>query len=286
MVSAALLAAVGDAYVGSTGRTVLLIGACVLGMALILPRADQATFEADRDRSALPFGGRINLVVAVRALVVVAAVVGGLLVGTLGALAFGAMVVVGYRLTADLRMARRRSQFEDQLPEMLQMVAGSLRSGTSLLQSLEVVRQEAPQPLSSEIRRVLHEGRLGRDLNDSFSDLATRMRSTDFEWVVGAFDIHREVGGDLAEVLDRISDTIRGRNRVRGQMQALSAEGRLSGLVLSLLPPGMFLALSVLNPTYISELTDRGIGWVLLGGATALLVVGAIWLQRMARFDF
>lgn len=276
----------GEGSMGATGQLIVVVAACLAGIATIVPRADQATFDADNDTPMMVLGYQLDLVFVVRVAIVVAALVGGLLLGAAGALVFVATIVMGYRLTAGARMARRRSQFEEQLPEMLQMVAGSMRSGTSLTQSLEVVAEEAPKPLSSEMRRVLHESRLGRDLDDSLRDLARRMNSRDFEWVVGAVDIHRDVGGDLAEVLDRIADTIRGRNRVRSQMQALSAEGRLSGVVLSLLPPGMFMVLGVSNPGYLSELTGTGTGLVLLGVAAGLLVVGAIWLQRMARFDF
>jgi tight adherence protein B len=285
MVICAALAAVGNGPMGTSGRLLLVLAACLAAMAMIQPRADRATFEADEPPVRI-FGIRFDGVVVGRLCALMAAVIGGLFVGEIGAVAFVGVVVVVYRLSAGARMLRRRALFEQQLPELLQMVSGSMRSGTSLLQSLDTVALEAPAPLSSEIQRVLHEARVGRHLDDALGDLAERMQSQDFGWVVGAIDIHREVGGDLAEVLDRIADTIRGRNRVRGQIQALSAEGRLSGLVLSLLPPGLFVAMSILNPEYMGELTGRGVGWALLGVAATLLVVGGLWLQRMARFDF
>jgi tight adherence protein B len=112
------------------------------------------------------------------------------------------------------------------------------------------------------------------------------MGNEDFDWVVQAIDIHREVGGDLTEVLDTVADTIRERERIRRQIKALSAEGRLSAGILFLLPFAMFLAIRVLNPEYMAELTGQAIGRVMLAVALALLLSGGLWLRKIVKLEF
>ena len=114
-----------------------------------------------------------------------------------------------------------------------------------------------------------------------------RIESDDFEWVVGAIDINRQAGGDLAVILDRVTETIRKRERVRGQVKALSAEGKLSGTVMGALPPGIFIFVSFTNPGYIDGFTKNGlIGYAMLALAATLLTVGYLWLRKMAKFQF
>ncbi len=279
-----------DSFAGDSvalgGRILLLLG--LMAGAVMVVRPHDEGMGPDVDNSAT--GGdpylRIGLANMVRLAVVAAGVFGYFMLDLPGAVVFMIIVVGLYHSWVSRAGARRSTAFAEQLPETLQLIAGSMRSGLSLLQSIDTVSLEAPSPTAEEFQRVLYENRLGRDMADSLAALSERMGSADFQWVVGAIDIHREVGGDLAEVLDRVADTVRGRNRVRAQVQALSAEGRLSGVVLSLLPPTMFLALAFLNPAYLSELTDRGLGWVLIGISGALLVTGSVWLQRMAKFRF
>ena len=112
------------------------------------------------------------------------------------------------------------------------------------------------------------------------------MDSKDFDWVVTAIEIHREVGGDLSSILDRVGNTIRQRNRVLGQVKALSAEGKMSGLILFMLPPGMLAAISALNPEYLQEMIGDSAGQVLLAIATILLAIGGWWLKKLAKFVY
>jgi tight adherence protein B len=135
-------------------------------------------------------------------------------------------------------------------------MAGNLRAGHSLLRALDTVSREAEQPTSTEFSRVLNETRVGRPLGDCLDEIANRMRSDDFTWVAQAIAIHREVGGDLAEVLDTVSRTIRERNQIRRQVKALSAEGRMSGYVLMALPIGVTGFLMMSNPGYLTKLTQ------------------------------
>jgi tight adherence protein B len=180
---------------------------------------------------------------------------------------------------------RRRAQFAELLPDNLQLLTGSLRSGYGLLQALATLGREAAEPARSEFRRVLLEIRVGRDPGDSLRALADRMGSDDFDWVVGAIEINREVGGDLALILDNVAETIRERQRLKRQVRTLSAEGRLSGYVLTALPLVLAMAMAVINPGYLAEL-GSGVGPVLVVGGAVLLMIGWIWIRRLTRLTF
>ncbi len=184
------------------------------------------------------------------------------------------------------KVKQQRKAFSDQLPEMLQLLGGSLRAGMSFTQAMSAVGHESPPPAKEEIRKVLTENRLGRSFVESMRDVAHRMDSQDFEWVVSAVEVHEDVGGNLADVLDRVAQTIRARNRVRGQVRALSAEGRMSGHVMTALPPGVVLIMWVSNRPYIEELTTTSLGHKLIGVALLLLAMGSLWLRKMAAFKF
>ena len=181
------------------------------------------------------------------------------------------------------RVNKRQQHFGGQLAEALQLLAGSLRAGQSLAQALTNVANDAPSPSAEEYRRALTETRLGRDLTDALYAIAERMHSEDFEWVVGAIDINRTTGGDLAVILDRVTETIRQRDRLRGQVRTLSAEGRLSGWVVGMLPPGVFGFVYMTNREYMATFFQSSLGYLLLCGAAVLLVVGALWLRKIAK---
>ncbi len=184
-------------------------------------------------------------------------------------------------------LAERRSEkFADQLEQTLPLLSGSLRAGFGIMQAFDAVARESVAPTSEEFHRLVVETRLGRDLNEALTSMADRVRSEDFDWIVQAIEIHRQVGGDLAEVLDNAFGTIRDRNRIRRQIKALSAEGRLSAIILFVLPLGMFGVITVLNPNYIAELTGNPLGITLLLVAGGLLVVGGLWLRRIVRLVF
>ncbi|MGY1605470.1 type II secretion system F family protein [Geodermatophilus sp. SYSU D00815] len=214
--------------------------------------------------------------------------------GVLGFLAGGPVVAVlaaaagplGARTWLSLRTARRRSAFAEQLEDALQLMASSLRAGHSVLRAVDSVAQEAAAPMSEEFTRVVVETRVGRDLVDALEETAARMRSDDFGWIAQAIAIQREVGGNLAEVLDAVSGTIRERNAIRRQVKALSAEGKLSAIVLMALPFVVCLFISATNPEYLSVFTETAVGWLLLVVAGGLLVVGALWLKKMVSIRF
>jgi tight adherence protein B len=181
---------------------------------------------------------------------------------------------------------RRQAKFGDQLGDTLVLLSSSLRAGYGLLQAIDAVARESDAPMSTEFGRVVTETRLGRDLNDALNDVAQRMGSSDFEWVVEAMQIHRDVGGDLTEVLDHVGETIRARIRIHRQVSALSAEGKISAIVLLILPFGVGLFVAISSPDYISALFDTTAGNNMLLVSLALLVVGGLWLRKIVRPEF
>src|SRR3954469_25821709 len=216
---------------------------------------------------------------------------GGGAVGFLiGGPVLGLVVVVavpfGARLLLRVRASRRRAAFADQLDDSLQLMASSLRAGHSLLRAVDSVAQEAARPTSEECARIVVETRVGRDLNDALAEVAARMGSDDFTWVAQAIAIHREVGGNLAEVLDAVGTTIRERNAIRRQVKALSAEGKLSAIVLMALPFGIAGFIAITNPAYLAHFTENAIGWGMLAAALVLLVGGGLWLKKMVSIRF
>lgn len=228
--------------------------------------------------------GEFVLVVFVAASV--AAALGALAGGWLVMLVSTALTVGAFAAIVTMKGSRRRKAFEDQLPDALTLLAGGLRAGHSLPQAIDALVQESEAPIRDEFRRALFETQLGHTLPAALRAVAERVRSEDFEWVVQAIEIQREVGGDLAEVLDNVTRTIRDRNRVRRQIDALTAEGRLSAVVLFVLPLLMFLFMAIVNPAYVDELTSTVAGNVMLITGGSLMVVGGFWLRRVVRLVY
>jgi tight adherence protein B len=214
------------------------------------------------------------------------AAVGLLLAGPVVALITMGLAVMAMVMTVSVKSSKRQKAFDEQLPDALALLAGGLRAGHSLPQAIDALVHEAESPTSDEFRRALFETQLGHTLSVALNGVATRVQSQDFDWVVQAIEIQREVGGDLAAVLDNVTRTIRDRSRLRRQIASLTAEGRLSAIVLLSLPVGIFLFLSVVNPGYVGELTNTFAGVLMLIVGGALMGVGALWLRRITRLVF
>ena len=217
--------------------------------------------------------------------VAVAVLAGLALSGLLLGLLFAAAVPVLARSILVVLADRRRRRFGDQLGDVLDLMAGSLRAGYALFQAVDAVAREAESPSAEEFRRLVLEARLGRDLSESLAAMSERVGTEDFDWVVGAVEIHREVGGDLAEVLDNVAATVRERAQLRRQVRVLSAEGRISAYVLGFLPFGLIALLSVVNPGYLQPLTE-GAGLAFSGVGAGLMAAGVLWLRRICRLVY
>lgn len=185
-----------------------------------------------------------------------------------------------------LRTAKRRKVFGEQLDGTLQLMASSLRAGYSMMQALSSVAKQAEEPSASELARVVNETRVGRPVIASLEEAAERMESQDFQWATQAIAINREVGGSLAEVLDGVAATIRERGQIKRHVAALSAEGRLSAVILMLLPfvVGGFLLLT--NPGYLAPFWEHPIGPVLIVVGVIMLFIGGIWLRKTVEIEF
>lgn len=176
--------------------------------------------------------------------------------------------------------AKRRRDFVEQLPDVLQVLSSMLRSGYGLLQSLDAMAAEASDPAREWFQRVIMEVRTGRDVVQSLKSLSDRVGSVDFAWVVAAVEINREVGGDLARTLESLAETIRERDRLRRQVRTLTAEGRMSAYLMLALPPLVALFSSMTNPDFFGVLFHGG-GVLVLVLAAVLMVVGYAWMRKI-----
>ncbi len=212
----------------------------------------------------------------------------GLLFGQ-GSLVVGVLFMIGGAVVPWLYLGfkrkRRRKAFNSSLPDTLQLMSGSLSAGLSLAQSVDTVVREGTDPISSEFKRVLIETRLGVGLEDSLEGVAQRYESKDFHWVVMAINIQRQVGGNLAELLDTVASTMREREYMRRQVAALAAEGKLSAWVLGGLPPGFMIYLLLAKRDYVMPMFTEPLGWLMLGGAACLLALGAFWMSRLIKVE-
>lgn len=181
--------------------------------------------------------------------------------------------------------ARRARKFEDLLPDILMLVATTLASGFSLPQALDAVARDAPEPAGKEFSRALAETRIGAEVSDALDHMSTRMNSENMRWTTMAIRIQREVGGNLAETLRTTAGTLRARQSLRRQVQALSAEGRLSAYILIGLPIALFLYMAWTNYDYVSLLWTTLPGVIMLIGCGIGMVLGSLWLRRIVNIE-
>jgi len=180
---------------------------------------------------------------------------------------------------------KRSMTMTDQLPEALNIISNGLRAGFSFTQAVGVVVREMEGPLTVEFSRLLRENRLGKPLDDALHDLLGRIENDDLEMLITALLIQRHVGGNLAEVLDSISHTIRERVRVKGEIKTLTAEGRLSAIILSGLPVVMAILLSFLNPGYLVTLIEEPIGIFMIVAAVVMQIIGVFIIRKIVAID-
>ncbi|HHJ98654.1 MAG TPA: VWA domain-containing protein [Actinobacteria bacterium] len=220
------------------------------------------------------------------AIVIVAGVLAMWVSGSVlaGILVVVAAVIVPL-IVVDARIRSRHAAFEAQLPDVLNLIAGALRTGWGLQQSIALVVEQMSPPVSSEFARAQTEVRLGRSVEEALETVARRTQSEDLSWAVTAIGIQRDVGGNLAEVLDVVAATIRDRGALKRQISGLTAEGRLSAWILLVLPFVLVFTLSVLNPAYMLGLFTTVPGLVMIAIGSTLLVVGAVWLRNIVTIE-
>lgn len=175
----------------------------------------------------------------------------------------------------------RLKKFASQLPEAMELVARALRAGHSLAAGMQVVAGESPEPISKEFGRVYEEQNLGVSLEDALDHMCDRVPNLDLRFFVTSVNIQRQTGGDLAEILDRIGHIIRERFKIMGQVKALTAEGRLSGVVLIAMPIGLFLMMLHMKPDYIKLLWTDPMGVKMSVGAIILMLIGSYAIKKI-----
>jgi tight adherence protein B len=219
------------------------------------------------------------------AIVIVVFLGAALIIGPLGALIAGALAIIAPVLYLEMRRKKRLRKFETQLPDVLNLLSGSMRAGFSFAQGLEAVAEEASEPARRELQRVYAESRLGRPIEDSLEESADRMQSIDLVWAVMAIRIQREVGGNLAELLDTVADTMTERERLRHEIVALTAEGRMSAWVLGVFPPAFAVVLYMIQPDYMSTLFNSTIGVMAVVVSAVMAGFGFLWLRKIMAIE-
>lgn len=180
---------------------------------------------------------------------------------------------------------KRKAKIVEQLPELISMTANSIKAGYSLIQSLELLSREMPAPMSEEIQKMLQEMRLGVTTEKALMNLNQRIESKDLDLIVTSMLIQRQVGGNLAEILDKIGDTIRERIKVEGEMKALTAQGRMSMLIFMILPLGLGAFLLMTNPDYIMTMFKDPLGWLMIAAAILGQIIGAVIIKKIIHIE-
>ncbi|MFA5890061.1 MAG: VWA domain-containing protein [Actinomycetota bacterium] len=282
-------------YTRSAGRTARANGKgetgafarAAAGVLRRLPKSSrrEEKVQAQIDRAGWPF--RASEFLAIRA---AASVAGGVLgFGLFGRWWLGLLLAaVGPwipKMLLTRRIASRQAAVLGQLPDTLQLLAGSLQAGYGFMQAIDTLVKESPEPTSTEFSRVLTETRLGMPIEDALNTMADRLGSEDFRWVVLAINIQRQVGGNLAVLLRTVAETLRDRERVRRQISVLSAEGKLSAYILGTLPFGIAGYIAVVNPSFLATMTDEPMGRAMIGGALVMLGLGIVWMRKIIRIE-
>jgi tight adherence protein B len=184
-----------------------------------------------------------------------------------------------------IQQRRRLNAFNNQLGDAINLLVNSLRSGYSLLQSMETVAKELSPPISTEFSRVVREVGLGLSNEQAMNNMLRRIQSDDLDLMITAVNVQHEVGGNLAEILDVIAYTIRERVRIKGEIRVLTAQGMISGYIISFLPIILGLILYLMNPDYIISMFQEVCGWIMIGVAVTGIVTGFIAVQKIVRIE-
>jgi tight adherence protein B len=196
--------------------------------------------------------------------------------------------VIGFfapRIYVRLRQRRRLNRFNDQLGDAITQMSNGLRAGYSVMQAMDSVATELPPPISQEFQRVVQEMSFGLSMEQALTNMLRRIDSEDLDLMITAINVQREVGGNLADILDVISYTIRERVRIKGEVRALTAQGRASGYVITFLPIGLGLLLTVLNRDYIMQLFQNTCGWIMVATGVILMATGGFAISKITDIE-
>jgi tight adherence protein B len=227
------------------------------------------------------------------ALYVITVLVGSVFFGLIGSFhpvsfIIGAVLgLIAPRFYIKRQQGQRLKRFNDQLSDMLNLMVNGLRAGYSTMQAMEAVSKELPPPMNEEFRRVVQEMQLGIPMENALNNLLRRIPSDDLDFVITAINVQREVGGNLSEILDTISFTIRERVRIKGEIRVLTAQVRASGTLLALIPVALALILWFLNPEYLMSFFDRGpvCGWSAIVLIIVMITMGYFIMMKIADIE-
>jgi tight adherence protein B len=222
------------------------------------------------------------------AVVLVTVLVGWLLVTETGSFLsapLALLVPAGGYFGLKMKADRQRRTFSEQLPDNLQVIASAMRAGQTFVGALQAVVDDAPEPSARELRRAVTDEALGVPLNEALTHVTERMKSEDFQHVAIVAGLQRDTGGNTAEVIDLVAETIRGRIEIRRLVRGLTAQGRLAGFVLSGLPAALLLIISVINPSYAHPLFHSTPGIIALVVALVLMITGSVIIRRIININ-
>lgn len=194
----------------------------------------------------------------------------------------------GPRFWLRRRWLKRQRAFNNQLADMITLMSGALRAGHGLLQGMNIAAQEGPQPSATEFGRVVRQvSMIGLNPDEALNNLVTRMQSSDLELFVNAINVQREVGGNIAELMDTIAATIRDRNKLVGEVQVLTAQQQYSGYIIALLPVGLAIMLAVINPNYILGVFQTTVwcGWTMASCSAIMIIAGFLVIRRIVNIQ-
>lgn len=246
------------------------------GWRLYVVRLEEKLLQAGIPLRAREFGLIVGGIVALAAVIVF--LLTGTLLHVLVALVVGLAMPLPF---VNMRIGMRRRLLNNQIADMILLMANGLKAGHSLMQVLEGVSREVPPPLSEHLKTLLRDTVMGMPMEEALVKLEQQAGDEDLSLVVTAILIQYQVGGNLAEILDNISFTIRERVRLKSEIQALTAQGRLSAIIISLLPGAMALFLYLSNPGYLMELFSGPVGWMMVGAAVFFQMLGVIFIRRI-----
>ncbi len=196
--------------------------------------------------------------------------------------------VVGFfvpRTYVNIRKRRRLNAFNDQLGDCINLLANSLRAGFSIVQSMETVAEQLPNPIAAEFHRVTQEIALGLHYEEALNNMLRRVPSDDLDLMITAINIQARIGGNLAEILDTIGHTIRERVRIKGEIRVLTAQQRISGYILALLPVILGLILYLLNKQYIGRMFTEPCGWIMIGVSVLMILSGFLIIRKIVDIE-
>ncbi len=248
------------------------------------PKALNQHYDHVLQQASLPIKGE-EMAAGIGVSAVTFSLICGLRLGIPGLLLGG---IIGGKLPGMLLQSHLKSrlrQAEQQLVDFLQLCANAMRAGHSFLQALELAAREMPNPTGQELTRSLREVSLGLTVEEALLRLVERVPSADLDLMITAVLIQRQVGGDLASILDNIASTIRERQRIKAEVKAITAQGRLSGVVISVLPIALAFFLATMNPDYISLLWTHPIGLAMLGAGVGSLLLGIYFINKVVKID-